>query len=102
MLILLQNFVSEDYSKNEIAVLYRSNAQSRIFEEKLIANGIPYRIYGGFRFFERAEIKDVIAYMRLAVTNSDNNSFERIVNNPPRGIGEKTKNIFKKYRKGKK
>ena len=91
----LQNFVSEDYSKNEVAILYRSNAQSRIFEEKLIANGIPYRIYGGFRFFERAEIKDVIAYMRLAVTNSDNNSFERIVNNPPRGIGEKTKNILR-------
>ena len=97
----LQNFVSEDYSKNEIAILYRSNAQSRIFEEKLIANGIKYRIYGGFRFFERAEIKDVIAYMRLAVTNSDNNSFERIVNNPPRGIGEKTKNILRSIAKEK-
>ncbi len=97
----IQNFISDDFGRNEIAILYRSNAQSRIFEEKLIANGIPYRIYGGFRFFERAEIKDVIAYMRLAVSNSDNNSFERIINNPPRGIGEKTKQTLREYSKDK-
>ena len=97
----IQNFISDDFGRNEIAILYRSNAQSRIFEEKLIANGIPYRIYGGFRFFERAEIKDVIAYMRLAVSNNDNNSFERIINNPPRGIGEKTKQTLREYSKDK-
>ena len=97
----IQNFISDDFGRNEIAILYRSNAQSRIFEEKLIANGIPYRIYGGFRFFERAEIKDVIAYMRLAVSNNDNNSFERIINNPPRGIGEKTKQTLREYSKEK-
>ena len=80
----IQNHISEDFKKNEIAILYRSNAQSRIFEEKLITKGISYKIYGGFRFFERAEIKDVVAYMRIAVSNNDNNSFERIVNTPPR------------------
>jgi len=98
----IQNHISENYNRNQIAVLYRSNAQSRVFEEKLIAKGIPYKIYGGFRFFERAEIKDVIAYIRLAVSNNDNNSFERIVNTPPRGIGEKTKNLLRNFSKNKK
>jgi len=98
----IQNHISENYKRNEISILYRSNAQSRIFEEKLIAKGIPYKIYGGFRFFERAEIKDVIAYMRLATSNNDDNSFERIVNVPPRGIGEKTKNLIREFSKNKK
>ena len=99
----IQNHISENYKRNEISILYRSNAQSRIFEEKLIAKGIPYKIYGGFRFFERAEIKDVIAYIRLATSNnSDDNSFERIVNIPPRGIGEKTKNLIREFSKNKK
>ena len=95
----IQNHISEDFKKNEIAILYRSNAQSRIFEEKLITKGISYKIYGGFRFFERAEIKDVVAYMRIAVSNNDNNSFERIVNTPPRGIGEKTKSLLREFSK---
>ena len=98
----IQNHLSEDYKKSEIAILYRSNAQSRVFEEKLIMKGIPYKIYGGFRFFERAEIKDVVAYMRLAVSSKDDNSFERIVNTPPRGIGEKTKNLLREFAKSKK
>ena len=97
----IQNLLSEDFSRNEIAILYRSNAQSRIFEDRLIKYGIKYRIYGGVRFYERAEIKDVIAYMRLAVLNNDDNSFERIVNNPPRGIGEKTKETLRQFSKEK-
>ena len=95
----IQSHIYEDYKKNEIAILYRSNAQSRVFEEKLIMKGIPYKIYGGFRFFERAEIKDVVAYMRIAVSSKDDNSFERIVNTPPRGIGEKTKNLLREFSK---
>ena len=72
------------------AVLYRSNAQSRIFEEVLIGARIPYRVYGGLRFFERAEIKDALAYLRLTQTRSDDVSFERVVNLPTRGIGAAT------------
>ena len=74
----------------EAAILYRSNAQSRVFEENLIAQGVPYRIYGGLRFFERAEIKDALAYLRLLSNRVDDPAFERIVNHPPRGIGERT------------
>ena len=72
------------------AVLYRSNAQSRAFEEALVAARIPYRVYGGLRFFERAEIKDALAYLRLTQTRSDDVSFERVVNLPTRGIGQST------------
>ena len=72
------------------AVLYRSNAQSRTFEEALVAARIPYRVYGGLRFFERAEIKDALAYLRLTQTRVDDVSFERVVNLPTRGIGQAT------------
>jgi len=72
------------------AVLYRSNAQSRAFEEALVAARIPYRVYGGLRFFERAEIKDALAYLRLTQTRGDDVSFERVVNLPTRGIGQST------------
>ena len=74
----------------DLAVLYRSNAQSRVFEEALVGAGIPYRVYGGLRFFERAEIKDALAYLRLVANRGDDPSFERVVNNPPRRIGEAT------------
>ena len=74
----------------DCAILYRSNAQSRLFEEYLLKAKIPYRIYGGQRFYERAEIKDALAYFRLVITPEDNTSFERCVNWPPRGIGDKT------------
>jgi DNA helicase-2/ATP-dependent DNA helicase PcrA len=73
-----------------VAVLYRSNAQSRSFEEALMAARIPYRVYGGLRFFERAEIKDALAYLRLTQSRSDDVSFERVVNLPARGIGQAT------------
>ena len=74
----------------EIAILYRTTAQSRLFEEALLQQGIPYRVYGGLRFFERAEIKDALAYLRLVSNRHDDPSFERAVNQPPRGIGAKT------------
>lgn len=74
----------------ECAVLYRSNAQSRVIEEALIAQSVPYRVYGGLRFFERAEIKDALAYLRLIANRSDDASFERVVNVPTRGIGERS------------
>jgi DNA helicase-2/ATP-dependent DNA helicase PcrA len=76
--------------RREAAILYRSNAQSRSFEEALITARVPYRVYGGLRFFERAEIKDALAYLRLIANRDDDASFERIVNLPPRGIGNKT------------
>ncbi len=74
----------------ECAVLYRSNAQSRVLEETFIARRMPYRIYGGLRFFERQEIRDALAYLRLAGNSDDDAAFLRVVNQPPRGIGEKT------------
>jgi DNA helicase-2/ATP-dependent DNA helicase PcrA len=79
----------------ECAILYRSNAQSRVFEESLIRAGIPYRVYGGLRFFERREIKDVLAYLRLTQNRNDDASFERVVNFPTRGIGNKTVSIVR-------
>jgi DNA helicase-2/ATP-dependent DNA helicase PcrA len=74
----------------DAAVLYRSNAQSRVLEEALINAEIPYRIYGGLRFFERAEIKDAMAYLRLVANRDDDPSFERVINTPVRGLGERS------------
>jgi DNA helicase-2/ATP-dependent DNA helicase PcrA len=75
---------------SDLAVLYRSNAQSRVLEEALIRSRIPYRIYGGLRFFERMEVKDALAYLRLLANRDDDTSFERAVNTPARGIGATT------------
>jgi DNA helicase-2/ATP-dependent DNA helicase PcrA len=87
----IQELVSAGgHARREIAILYRSNAQSRVFEETLIAAAVPYRVYGGLRFFERQEIKDALAYLRLIATRHDDASFERVANMPPRGIGDKT------------
>lgn len=86
----IQDWVSEGHTRSEVAILYRSNVQSRVFEEQLINEGIPYRVYGGLRFFERAEIKDALGYMRLINNRDDDPSFERVVNQPTRGIGNKT------------
>ena len=83
-------YVSEGHERADVAILYRSNAQSRVFEEQLMAQGIPYRVYGGLRFFERAEIKDGLCYLRLINNRNDDPSFERVVNQPTRGIGGKT------------
>ncbi len=80
----------DGYARREMAVLYRSNAQSRVFEECLVAAGMPYRVYGGLRFFERAEIKDALAYVRLVRNPDDDSSFERVVNLPARGLGNRT------------
>ena len=75
---------------DQVAILYRSNAQSRLLEEALLQAQIPYRIYGGQRFFERQEVKDALAYMRLINNRDDDAAFERIINKPTRGIGEQT------------
>lgn len=82
--------VAQGGRTQDCAILYRSNAQSRVFEEQLISHAIPYRVYGGQRFFERMEIKDALAYLRLIANTSDDAAFERAVNTPPRGIGDKT------------
>ena len=81
---------NEGLVRNEIAVLYRSNAQSRVIETKLFNAGVPYRVYGGLRFFERAEIKHALAYLRLLENPQDDTSFLRVVNFPPRGIGARS------------
>jgi len=86
----IRQFVVQGHHRSEAAVLYRSNAQSRQLEEALIQAGIPYRVYGGLRFFDRAEVKDALAYLRLLTNRDDDASFERAVNMPPRGIGERT------------
>jgi DNA helicase-2/ATP-dependent DNA helicase PcrA len=86
----IEAWVAEGRSRSEVAVLYRSNAQSRQFEETLVTRGVPYRVYGGLRFFERAEIKDALAYLRMISSPTADNAFERTVNHPPRGIGQKT------------
>ncbi|HFN0420038.1 TPA: DNA helicase II [Legionella pneumophila] len=91
--------LSQGASADEIAVLYRSNAQSRVLEEALLRSGIAYRIYGGVRFFDRAEIKDTLAYVRLLVNPNDDTAFERVVNFPARGIGEKTLDEVRQYAK---
>jgi DNA helicase-2/ATP-dependent DNA helicase PcrA len=77
-------------ARKEAAILYRSNAQSRTFEEALLSARIPYKVYGGLRFYERAEIKDALAYLRLISNRNDDPSFERVVNLPTRGIGAKS------------
>ncbi|HHF3262247.1 DNA helicase II [Vibrio diabolicus] len=75
---------------NDAAMLYRNNAQSRVLEEALIQAGLPYRIYGGMRFFERQEIRDALGYLRLMANRNDDAAFERVVNTPTRGLGDKT------------
>ena len=86
----------EDGGKlHDCAVLYRSNSQSRVLEEALIRAQIPYRIYGGMRFFERQEIKDALAYLRLIANRHDDAAFERVINTPPRGIGERTLEVLR-------
>lgn len=86
-----------EYSLKEIAILYRSNAQSRVIEEALMQSGIPYRVYGGLRYFDRAEIKDALAYLRIINNRTDDPAFERIINTPTRGIGNKTVGIIRDY-----
>ena len=93
----LQDWSDQGGLRADAAVLYRSNAQSRVLEESLINAGLPYRVYGGLRFFERAEIKDALAYLRLMANRDDDTSFERIVNRPTRGIGARTVETMRDY-----
>mgnify|MGYP001203880236 FL=1 len=91
----IQRGLEQGDARSDYAILYRSNAQSRNLEEQLIAQGIPYRVYGGLRFFERAEIKDALAYLRIMYNRHDDASFERVVNTPPRGIGDRTLDVVR-------
>lgn len=86
----IQTWMDQGGRRDEVAILYRSNAMSRLFEEALLREDIPYRVYGGLRFFERAEIKDALAYLRLLRNRNDDAAFERVVNTPTRGIGNTT------------
>jgi DNA helicase-2/ATP-dependent DNA helicase PcrA len=86
----VKNLAADGLARREIAVLYRSNAQSRVIEHALFNAGIAYRVYGGLRFFERAEIKHALAYLRLIENPADDTAFLRVVNFPPRGIGARS------------
>jgi DNA helicase-2/ATP-dependent DNA helicase PcrA len=86
----VQALAREGTPRSQMAVLYRSNAQSRVLEHALFSQGVPYRVYGGLRFFERAEIKHALAYLRLVALPDDDNAFLRVANFPPRGIGART------------
>ena len=87
---VVKSVIDEGVSPAEIAVLYRSNAQSRVLEHALFSAGMPYRVYGGMRFFERAEVKHALAYLRLITAPDDDGAFLRVANFPPRGIGVRT------------
>ena len=87
---IVKGLAGDGVALSEVAVLYRSNAQSRVLEHALFNAAVPYRVYGGMRFFERAEVKHALAYLRLLATPDDNGAFLRIVNFPPRGIGART------------
>ena len=97
----ISQWVRDGGSYSEAAVLYRSNAQSRAFEEALLAEQVPYRVYGGMRFFERAEIKDTLAYLRMVGNRADDAAFERAVNTPTRGIGDRTLDEVRKHARAK-
>jgi DNA helicase-2/ATP-dependent DNA helicase PcrA len=97
----IQHWVEQGYNRQQLAILYRSNAQSRVLEESLIRANIPYRIYGGVRFFERLEIKNALAYLRLINFRGDDAAFERVINTPTRGIGEKTLALLREQARAK-
>ena len=97
----IRDWVERGGARSEVAVLYRSNAQSRVFEEAFLNARMPYRVYGGLRFFERAEIKDALAYLRLIASRADDTSFERVVNLPARGIGAKTLDLVRETARAK-
>lgn len=95
----VEAWVEEGNQRADVAVLYRSNAQSRVFEEMLLRANMPYRVYGGLRFFERQEIKDALAYLRLTANKNDDASFDRIANVPTRGLGNKTLDAIRVHAK---
>jgi DNA helicase-2/ATP-dependent DNA helicase PcrA len=92
----IREYIDEHGNASDCAILYRSNAQSRNFEEQLVQRRIGYRVYGGQRFFERAEVKDALSYLRLTANRQDDVAFERAVNTPPRGIGNRTLDILRR------
>ncbi len=93
----IRQHVEQGGNRADCAILYRSNAQSRLFEERFVRERMPYRVYGGLRFFERAEIKDALAYLRLTDLRDDDTAFERVVNLPTRGIGATTLDKVRQY-----
>jgi DNA helicase-2/ATP-dependent DNA helicase PcrA len=93
----IRDWQREGNKLTDVAILYRSNAQSRVIEEALMQFGVAYRVYGGLRFFERAEIKDALAYLRLIANRDDDAAFERVVNTPTRGIGDRTVVQLREY-----
>ena len=86
----IRELVRDGYARSQIALLYRSNAQSRVLEHQLFSVGIPYRVYGGLRFFDRQEVKHALAYLRLLANPDDDTAFSRVVNFPTRGIGSRS------------
>jgi DNA helicase II / ATP-dependent DNA helicase PcrA len=95
----IREWTNQGGARRDIAILYRSNAQSRVFEEIFMSARIPYKVYGGLRFFERAEIKDALAYLRIITNHSDDASFERVVNLPTRGIGARSLDVVREQAK---
>lgn len=95
----IEDWVEQGNPRANVAILYRSNAQSRVFEEMLLRANMPYRVYGGLRFFERQEIKDALAYLRLMANRKDDASFDRIANVPTRGLGNKTLDMVRVHAK---
>ncbi|SEA17293.1 DNA helicase II [Microbulbifer marinus] len=93
----IEDWVRDGNRRDSIAILYRSNAQSRVLEEALLREQVPYRIYGGQRFYERMEIKNALSYMRLISNRDDDTAFERVVNTPTRGIGARTVEMVRSY-----
>ena len=96
----IREHVAHGGLRREVAILYRSNTQSRVFEEAFLSARMPYRVYGGLRFFERAEIKDALAYLRLIANRRDDASFERVVNLPARGVGAKSLDALREAARG--
>ncbi len=93
----IEEWIKDGNERSSSAILYRSNAQSRVLEEALIHAAIPYRIYGGQRFYDRMEIKNALAYMRLINNRDDDTAIERVINTPTRGIGSKTVDTVRNY-----
>ncbi len=95
----IRDWVAQGNARASAAILYRSNAQSRVFEQILIQEAMPYRVYGGLRFFERQEIKDALGYLRLVASRHDDPSFDRVANVPTRGLGNKTLDMVRELAK---
>jgi len=91
----------QGFQLSNIAILYRSNAQSRVLEETLMQSGVSYRVYGGLRFFERAEIRDALGYLRLIANRDDAAAFERVINTPVRGLGDRTVDMLREHARSK-